>query len=47
MLPSPLAVPDSAEDKAVPLVAPTSEADDVIPPAKDLAGRPDGMSSVC
>ena len=47
MLSSPLEVSDSAEDKAVRLVAPTSEADDVIPPAKVLPGRRDGVSSVC
>ena len=47
MLPSPLEVPDSAEDKTVRLVAPTSEADDAIPPAKVLPGLPDGVPSVC
>ena len=44
---APLKVPNPVEDKAVRLVAPTSEADDTIPPAKVLPGRPDGVSSVC
>ena len=47
MLSSPLEVPDFVEDKAVPLVAPKSKADDAIPPAKVLLGGPDEVSSVC
>ena len=47
MLPSRLEVPNPAEDKAIRLVAPTSEADDAIPPAKVLPGRPNKVSSVC
>ena len=38
MLPSPLEMPNPAEDQAVRMVAPASEVDDAIPPAKVLPG---------
>ena len=47
MLSSPPEVPNPAEDKAVRVVAPTSKADDAVPPAKILPGRPDGVSFAC
>ena len=47
MLPSPLEVPNFAEDKVVQLVALTPEVDDAFPSAKVLLGRPNGVSAVC
>ena len=44
MLPSPMEVPNSAEDQAVWMVAPVSETDDEIPPAEVLPGRIGGVS---
>ena len=46
MLPSPLEVSNLAEDEVVRAVAPTPEADDALPPAKVLPGRPNGVSSL-
>ena len=47
MLSSSLEVPNPVEDKAVRVAAPTSKADDEVPPAKILPGRPDRVSYVC
>ena len=47
MMSFPLEVSNPADDKDVRVVGPTSEADDAIPPAKVLPGRPDRVSSMC
>ena len=47
MMLSPQEVPNNAEDKAIRMVAHSSEANDVIPPAKVLPKRLSGVSSMC
>ena len=46
MLPSPMEVPNFAEDQAVRMVAPASETDDEISPAEVLPRRIGGVSFV-